>query len=105
VIKFNKKNMNCKEVAIFKFKEEFLEGAVALNKKIISEMKSFSDGTLLSFEVYQSPKDPCVFTWLIDWKDVKSAKETTDKWLCFPSNQEFSSSIKNDIFYDFLEKR
>jgi len=68
-------------------------------------MKTYSDGRLLNSEVYQSPKDPCIFTWLIDWEDSKSAKETTVKWLCFPSNQEFSSSIEDDIFYDFLEKR
>ncbi len=97
--------MNCKEVAIFKFKEECLEGAVALNKKLISEMQASGNGALLSFEVFQSSKDPCVFTWLIDWKSLKSAKETTDKWLSFPSNQKFSSRVDNDIFYDFFEKK
>jgi quinol monooxygenase YgiN len=97
--------MKCKEVAVFKFKEDSLEGAVELNKKLISEMQMESNNTLLDFEIYQSPKDPCIFTWLIDWTDSKSAKETTDKWLSFPSNKKFSSSVENDIFYDFLEKR
>tara|TARA_R110000868_G_scaffold38010_1_gene133613 strand:+ start:1058 stop:1351 length:294 start_codon:yes stop_codon:yes gene_type:complete len=97
--------MNCKEVAVFKFKEDCLEGAIALNKTLISEIQKESNKALLNFEVYQSLKDPCVFTWLIDWTDAKSAKETTDKWLSFPSNQKFSSSVENDIFYDLLEKR
>ena len=97
--------MNCKEVAIFKFKEACLDGAVELNKQLIIEMQAQSNNALLNFEVYQSPKDPSIFTWLIDWKDAKSAKETTDKWLSFPSNKKFSSCVKNDIFYDFLEKR
>jgi hypothetical protein len=97
--------MNVKEIAIFKFKKDCLEGAIELNKKLLCEMQKRGNGTLLNFEVYQSAKDPCLFSWLIDWKDAKSAKETTDKWLSFPSNQNFSSSIENDIFYDFLEKR
>ena len=97
--------MNCKEVAVFQFKDDCLEGAIELNKKLISEMQNASGSTLLGFEIYQSPKNPCIFTWLIDWTDAKSAKKTTDKWLSFPSNQKFSSSIENDIFYDFLEKR
>lgn len=70
--------MNCKEVAIFK--EDSLEVAIELNKKLISEMQMESNNTL------------------IDWVNAKSAKETTAKWLPYPSNQ-------NDIFYDFLEKR
>jgi quinol monooxygenase YgiN len=93
--------MNCKEVAIFKFKENSLEGAVELNKKLISEMQMESNNSLINFEIYQSPKDPSIFTWLIDWTDAKSTKETTDKWLSFPSNQKISSSVENDI----LEKR
>lgn len=97
--------MKCKEVAVFKFKEDSLEGAIELNKSIISEMQKASNNTLISFEIYQSPKDLSVFTWLIDWVDAKSAKETTDKWMSFPSNQKFSSSVEQDIFYDFLEKR
>ncbi len=97
--------MRCKEIAVFKFKNNKLKGAIELNKTIILEMQESSNGTLLDFEVYQSPKDPCVFTWLIDWKDAKSAKETTDKWMSFASNQKFSSSVEMDIFYDFLEKR
>ena len=97
--------MNCKEVAVFRFKEDCLEGAIELNKNLITEMQQQSNHTLLSFEVYQSPKDPCLFTWLIDWKDAQAAKETTDKWLSFPSNQQFSSSVAQDIFYDFMEKR
>ncbi len=97
--------MNCKEVAIFKFKEDCLEGAIELNKRLITEMQNASGNTLISFEIYQSPKDPSILTWLIDWTDAKSAKETTDKWLSFPSNKKFSSSVENDIFYDFLEKR
>lgn len=97
--------MKCKEVTIFKFKEDRLDGAIELNKNLISEMQDASNKSLLDFEVYQSPKDPTIFTWLIDWSDSKSAKETTDKWMSFPSNQKFSSSIEQDIFYDFLEKR
>lgn len=97
--------MNCKEVAIFKFKKDSLEGAIELNKQLLSEMQKASENTLLHYEIYQSRKDPCVFTWLIDWEDEKSAKLTTDKWLSFPGNQEFSLRIENDIFYDFLEKR
>ena len=97
--------MNCKEVAVFRFKEECLAGAIELNKKLITEMREKSNGTLLDFEVYQSPKNPCVFTWLIDWKDAQSAKETTDKWMSFASGNQFSSSIEEDIFYDFLERR
>ena len=97
--------MKCKEVAIFKFKEDCMDGAIELNKNLLLEMKNASDNSLLDFEVYQSPKDPTIFTWLIDWSDAKLAKETTDKWMSFPSNQAFSSSVDNDIFYDFLEKR
>ena len=97
--------MKIKEVAVFKFKEDSLEGAVELNKQLISEMQMESGNTLIDFDVYQSPKDPCIFTWLIDWTDAKSAKETTDKWLSFPSCKKFAASVENDIFYDFLEKR
>lgn len=97
--------MKCKEIAVFNFKEDCMDGAVELNKRLISEMQNASNNSLLDFEVYQSLKDPSIFTWLIDWKDVKSAKETTDKWMSFPSNQKFSSSVKKDIFYDFMEKR
>ena len=97
--------MKCKEVAIFKFKEDFMDGAVELNKKLMSEMQNASNQSLLEFEVYQSSKDPTIFTWLIDWTDSESAKETTDKWMSFPSNLKFSSSVEKDIFYDFLEKR
>ncbi len=97
--------MNCKEVAVFRFKEDALEGAIELNKSLITEMQNESENTLIAFEVYQSPNDACIFTWLIDWSDAKSAKETTDKWLSFPSSQKFSSSVEKDIFYDFLEKR
>lgn len=97
--------MNCKEVAIFRFKKDCLAGAIELNKQLIVEMKNESGHSLINFEVYQSPKDPCVFTWLIDWTDAQSAKETTDKWLSFPSNKKFSASVESDIFYDFLEKR
>ena len=97
--------MKCKEVAVFKFKEDCIDGSIELNKKLISEMRDASNGSLLDFEVYQSPKDLSILTWLIDWTDAKSAKETTDKWMSFPSNQKFSSSIEQDIFYDFLEKK
>lgn len=97
--------MKCKEVAVFKFKEDRLEGAIELNKDLLAEMQHASSGSLLSFEVYQSPKDPSLFTWLVDWTDAKSAKETTDLWMSFPSNQKFSSSVEKDIFYDFMEKR
>ncbi|GAA3581547.1 hypothetical protein [Snuella lapsa] len=97
--------MKCKEVAVFKFKEDCLDGAIELNKNLMTEMQNASNKSLLSFEVYQSPKDPTVFTWLIDWIDVKSAKETTDKWMSFPSSSKFSSSVEQDIFYDFLEKK
>lgn len=97
--------MKCKEVAVFKFKENCIDGAIELNKSLITEMQKASKHSLLHFEVYQSPKDPSLFTWLIDWTDAKSAKETTDKWMSFPSNQKFSSSVEKDIFYDFLEKR
>jgi quinol monooxygenase YgiN len=97
--------MNCKEVAVFKFKEDCLENAIELNKRLISEMQKKSNSTLINFEVLQSLKDPSIFTWLIEWTDAKSAKETTDKWLSFPSNEKFSSSVEKDIFYDFLEKR
>ena len=96
--------MKCKEIAVFKFKEECLEGASKISKKLLSEMQESSNGTLLNYEVYQSSKNPYIFSWLIDWKDAKSAKETTNKWLSFSSNQKFSSSIETDIFYDFLEK-
>lgn len=97
--------MNCKEVAVFKFKESCLENAIELNKNLISEMQKESNNTLLSFEVLQSIKEPNVFTWIIEWTDAESAKETTDKWLSFPSNQKFSSSVEKDVFYDFLEKK
>lgn len=97
--------MNCKEVAVFRFKKDCLEGAIKLNKDLILEMKDQSDGSLINFEIYQSEKDPCTFTWLIDWTDAQSARETTDKWLSFPSNKKFSSSVEKDIFYDFLKKR
>ena len=97
--------MKCKEVAVFKFKQNHLEDSITLNKALISEMRSASNNTLLNFEVYQSPKDPTLFTWLIDWTDAKSAKETTDKWLSFPSNKKFSSSVEQDIFYDLMELR
>lgn len=97
--------MTCKEIAVFRFKEESLEGAIELNKKLISEMKNESENSLISYDVFQSLKDPCTFTWLIDWTDAKSAKETTDKWLSFPSSQKFSLSVEKDIFYDFLEKK
>ena len=96
--------MNCKEVAVFKFREECIDGAIALNKKLISEMQKESNNTLINFEVLQSLKDPSILTWLIEWTDSMSAKDTTDKWLSFPSNQEFSSSVEQDIFYDFFEK-
>ncbi|WP_103070443.1 hypothetical protein [Aquimarina sediminis] len=97
--------MTCKEIAIFKFKDNCMENAIELNKKLISEMQNTSNGALQSFDVYQSPKDPTIFTWLIDWMDAKSAKETTDQWMSFPSSQKFSSSIEKDIFYEFMEKR
>ncbi len=97
--------MACKEIAVFKFKENSLENAIELNKSLILEMQKESNSTLLSFEVLQSIKDPSIFTWVIEWTDAKSAKDTTDKWLSFPSNQKFSSSVEKDIFYDFLEKR
>lgn len=97
--------MKCKEVAVFKFKEDRLDGAIELNKNLMTEMQDASNKSLLDFEIYQSPKDPTVITWLIDWKDAKSAKETTDKWMSFPSSQRFSSSVEKDIFYDFLVKR
>ncbi len=97
--------MQCKEVAVFKFKVECLEGAIELNKNILSEMKEQSMDSMIDFELYQSPKDPSIFTWLIDWKDAESAKNTTDKWMSFPSNEAFSSSVENDIFYEFLERR
>ncbi|BDS14322.1 hypothetical protein [Aureispira anguillae] len=97
--------MSCKEVAVFQFKQDCLKGAVELNKQLIVEMQENSEGTLLNFEVLQSLKDPCIFTWLIDWTDAKAAKKTTDKWLSFPSNKKFSSSVEKDIFYDFLERQ
>jgi len=97
--------MKIKEVAVFRFKEDCLNGAIDLNKKLLNEMQEASNKSLLAFEVLQSIKEPVIFTWLVDWTDAKSAKETTDKWLSFPSNKKFSSSVENDIFYDFLEKR
>jgi quinol monooxygenase YgiN len=97
--------MTCKEVAVFKFKEDCLDGAIELNKELVTEMKNTSNNSLLDFEIYQYPQDPTLFTWLIDWTDKKSAKETTDKWMSFPSNQKFSSSVERDIFYEFMEKR
>jgi quinol monooxygenase YgiN len=97
--------MKTKEVAVFRFKEDCLEGAVALNKELLSEMQAASNNSLLEFEVLQSIKQPNVFTWLVDWTNAESAKETTDKWLSFPSNKKFSSSVEKDVFYDFLEVR
>ncbi len=97
--------MKCKEVAVFKFKEDCINGAIELNKKLISEMQNASNDSLLDFEVYQSAEDPTIFTWLIDWTDIESAKEVTDKWLSFLRNQKFLSCLENDIFYKFLEKR
>ncbi|MFT4733589.1 MAG: hypothetical protein ACI9DJ_002945 [Algoriphagus sp.] len=63
------------------------------SQKVDSRNKS-----LIDFEIYQLPKDPPVFTWLVDWTDAESAKETTHKLISFPSNQKFSSSVEQDIF-------
>lgn len=97
--------MSCKEIAVFRFKEDRMENALAINHSLLSEMQAASNGSLLHFEIYQSPKNPCVFSWLVDWTDARAAKETTDKWLSFPSNQAFSSRVEEDVFYDFMEKR
>ena len=49
--------MKCKEIAVFNFKEDCMDGAVELNKRLISEMQNASNNSLLDFEVYQSLKD------------------------------------------------
>lgn len=58
--------MKCKKV-VLKFKEDSIDGDIELNKKLISEMQNTSNQFLLEFEVYQSPKNSTMFTWLIDW--------------------------------------
>ena len=49
--------MKCKEVAVFKFKHDCIDGATELNKNLITEMQNASNESLLNFEIYQSSED------------------------------------------------
>ncbi|BCE03836.1 hypothetical protein [Marinicellulosiphila megalodicopiae] len=94
---------SCKEIAIFKVSKTNFDRVMVLSENIFKEMNA-DEMVITDYEIFQNVDKYDEICWLLTWKSLDAAKQTTKKWPNFPSTKELESLVGDNLYYGHFDK-